>query len=481
MIRGKTRQVNCASVGTPEISANIHNRFDIEVIDSKTGEVKQKAYAENIILDTLWTKFGSIYFVNIHYGTGTGTPNATRATLFSFLGTATASEETSGIDLTTGVYFLKKKIALAETTAVGSSLTEVGVAFEAAPTALLTHAMLKDMNGNQISILKTNTDIINIYATIFVHFNPAGYSNGSIKIVSGSLLKAITGGAYFENSAVLEFGKGSGFDYGAGNTMVCYPSNISASKQIKATATRLAVGSGNTSGGFGRIVFSGISFLVDSDGWFAGSTITGEAIGTGDGVTTNFNFDFTYAENATIYIDGVAQGSGVATRALPNLIDEHFGSEFNAINSDGTERYAPKPTTNLYGTSWQTTPLFYENPHYLTIGMLSYYMPYSGVQCWASNDLINWVIISDGTSGEISVPIAYRNYRYWKTTFASTYSNEGGIYIVKPTAVPYGITFDTPPASGAVITADYTARCIAKDANHVFDFNFTIQLGEKTA
>ena len=29
------------------------------------------------------------------------------------------------------------------------------------------HAMLKDMNGNQISIEKTDTDIINIYATVY--------------------------------------------------------------------------------------------------------------------------------------------------------------------------------------------------------------------------------------------------------------------------------------------------------------------------
>ena len=42
------------------------------------------------------------------------------------------------------------------------------------------------------------------------------------------------------------------------------------------------------------------------------------------------------------------------------------------------------------------------------------------------------------------------------------------------------IHFDTPPAAGAVITADYTTKTIAKDENHVFDLTVTIQLGEYT-
>jgi hypothetical protein len=43
------------------------------------------------------------------------------------------------------------------------------------------------------------------------------------------------------------------------------------------------------------------------------------------------------------------------------------------------------------------------------------------------------------------------------------------------------IIFDTAPANGAVITADYDCEVIAKDANHVFDFSFEITLAEKTS
>jgi hypothetical protein len=42
------------------------------------------------------------------------------------------------------------------------------------------------------------------------------------------------------------------------------------------------------------------------------------------------------------------------------------------------------------------------------------------------------------------------------------------------------IHFSVPPAEGAVITADYFTKTIAKDENHVFDMTVTIQPGEYT-
>ena len=66
---------------------------------------------------------------------------------------------------------LKRKIQLGTSTANGSTLTEVGVAYGASSSNLATHAMLKDMNGNPISIPKTDTDIINVYATVYAHWN----------------------------------------------------------------------------------------------------------------------------------------------------------------------------------------------------------------------------------------------------------------------------------------------------------------------
>ena len=194
MIRGKTREAPMAQkmdipeLDTPTIEASIYNRFDIEVIDAATGEVKQEAFAENLILNQLWNRVGQQWFSYIHYGTGTGTLAATRTSLFNNIGSGDVRGQSASMtfDTVTGVYTLKRAIQLSETTAVGQTLTEVGIGSDTSAGSLVTHAMLKDMNGNQISIAKTATDIINIYATVFVHFNPAGYSNGSVKFLSGA-------------------------------------------------------------------------------------------------------------------------------------------------------------------------------------------------------------------------------------------------------------------------------------------------------
>ncbi|MEG1758365.1 MAG: hypothetical protein RR235_07920, partial [Oscillospiraceae bacterium] len=76
---------------------------------------------------------------------------------------------------------MTRKIQISENTAVGYSLSEVGLGYGGGETTLLTHAMLKDMNGNTITILKNATDIINIYATIFVQWQPSKYDNGYVE------------------------------------------------------------------------------------------------------------------------------------------------------------------------------------------------------------------------------------------------------------------------------------------------------------
>ena len=72
---------------------NIHNRFDIEVRDSITGKLKQKAVAYNIVLDQMYTRLCAgvnTYPTNIHFGTGNESISAERTSLFAHLGTKSA-------------------------------------------------------------------------------------------------------------------------------------------------------------------------------------------------------------------------------------------------------------------------------------------------------------------------------------------------------------------------------------------------------
>ena len=87
MIRGQKRQLPKAkSTLNMNLNMNIHNKFDIEVIDTATGKVRQRAQAENVILDKLWTQLGrEMWFTGIVYGSGTGTPSATDTSLFTYI------------------------------------------------------------------------------------------------------------------------------------------------------------------------------------------------------------------------------------------------------------------------------------------------------------------------------------------------------------------------------------------------------------
>ena len=87
MIRGNKRRIK--ETDNFDINVNIHNRFDIEIIDSITGKVRHKSRAYNLICNNLWTELeksraidNHMWFYQITYGRGNGTPTADDADLF---------------------------------------------------------------------------------------------------------------------------------------------------------------------------------------------------------------------------------------------------------------------------------------------------------------------------------------------------------------------------------------------------------------
>lgn len=151
-----------------EIGVKLHNRFDIEVRDAATGELKQQARAYNIILDQMYSYLCNFseFFTRIFYGTGTGTLDPTRTTMFAYKGGKLSELVTRTYALPISTW--QQKIVLNPSEEVGTVITEVGIAATTLANSLLTHALLQDIEGNTISITKTATDIITIYATLFV-------------------------------------------------------------------------------------------------------------------------------------------------------------------------------------------------------------------------------------------------------------------------------------------------------------------------
>ena len=186
MIRGQTRNIrheNEVSKIDITVNSKIHNKFIIEVVDSATGEVRQKAKAENIILNQMWVNMTKKWSNFIHFGSGTSTPNATDTSMTSFV----SAKECIGAPTELNdhlTYSITRKIRIGEDEYVGINISEVGLGYSNSGTSLCTKALITDMNGNSISINKTETDIINIYATVFLNYENA-QKNG-IYLYAGS-------------------------------------------------------------------------------------------------------------------------------------------------------------------------------------------------------------------------------------------------------------------------------------------------------
>lgn len=507
-IRGRTRPLPIKTEEVKKIDANlnakIHNRFDIEVVDAKTGKIKQRAQAENVICSALWTRLltPNTYFNYIHYGTGTGTPAATDTSLFTFLGYGTPVVADDVITNTpaTGIYAFRRKITISESTAVGKTLTEVGIGYSTTAATLCTHAMLKDMNGNQISIAKTDTDIINVYATVFLHYSATGYNGARIVPRGageyGNWNNAQAGypysGTYFgflpylcgmynsdcgKPPTLAHFLHGGYSESFTSQYATVTPSYNVSNKTITLTVTRLAADKNNISG-IENIIFGPgyvFSFSIDPGGtWLNGTNVTGEAIGTGDGSTKDFTTAFPYASGGKVYINGTEQASGVSY--TKDITASEMGYYFKPIDADSTP-------DNIIPTSAREHPVYinnnylgkytyyFYNPFY-DIGIASLYLNPSAT-LFCSNDMNTWTSISTGT-----VPEAYRHYKFWKfvgTDECSQFSN------IVSAGTGKSIHFDTAPVAGAVITADYHTNSIGKNSNYVFDLTLTLTLGEYTA
>ena len=104
-----------------ELKMGLHNRFDIEVIDSCTGEQKLKAQAFNVICDHMYSRILNCesFLGAILYGSGIGTPTRSDTELFSYLGSKQASDYAYSNDKLNGVIARTMRITLSETENVG--------------------------------------------------------------------------------------------------------------------------------------------------------------------------------------------------------------------------------------------------------------------------------------------------------------------------------------------------------------------------
>lgn len=534
MIRGTKRALEeSRPMLKADLRASIHNRFDIEVVDAQTGEVKNKAVAHNTICDQLWTYLltPGKYFGAIHYGTGIGTPSAADTQLFSFYAAISSFKETTfGADIENGVTWCRRSVRIEPNEAVGVEISEIGIGYSTSQTSLCTHAMLRDMNGNEITIYKTDTDVINIYATIFAHHSAFNDGSGII-FPYHHLTESDEAAASADNkidplfrwilgvnwstsglqdqrivNACLNYGASdpamrttNGFD-GETKSVKVTPSYFPSEKKATYTLAQVAVDKGNLSSGIIGVVLFAYGYglrgndvlYLNSDGaWWPGSTVTGDPIGTGDGVTTDFSTKFSFPKNAQVYVDGAPVSAAVSSEPLRyNDMGIYFVLIEAAHPAFG---YSTKRTPfvslqdipknqSTSNDDYVTGSAIFYNPYH-ELGVASFKMNSTGMGQYLrielSDDLQSWEELTLPYEANVTVPEALQHKKFWRLTRLGT--NNVYVYPYELTAPGLNgknIHFDAPPAAGAVITADYNTPVIAKDESHVFDLTVTIQFGE---
>ena len=323
----------------------LHNRFDIVVSNVETGEVIQKAQAENIVLDRMYTRLCnfSTYFVNIVFGTGTGIPTASGTTLFNRLNYKPAVDEEIVRSYPTSKWV--RKIRLESSEYNSSTITEVGISHET--TYVNTHAMITDAEGNSLSITKNNLMVIDIYATVFIE----------IPIVDSGLFYGnngwrdyLTGGSAPSNVIKVATTK---YDENPSESLYGY--NQTATRTVDITnkrvtvATRLEAGTFNKDIGIVMWLGTGLAIKLPRVGVFEGKQRNNVQIGIGDGITTNFPLPNLLCENTAITVDDV-------TNADWELNDE---IEFNnpplsgaIIKANYLSKLVPKTSTTVFDISF---------------------------------------------------------------------------------------------------------------------------------
>lgn len=324
-----------------EQKISLHNRFDIEVRDRDTGNVKQTAVAYNVITDRFFSalltqrqdsRHEFLYY--IAFGQGTGIPAASDTALFSQI-----DEKSATIVETVYAYptsHITKQIILDADSYNGKTITEVGFrgyGYISSYSAILSsHAMLQNSEGRQIAIHKTDTDVVYIKATFYCTYTEGGFGNNGIypKPANNDLVKWIFGlGWQYYNDYLylkawhhpLEFS--SDLDryntfsksyrlYAGSSSMTCIGvPDIAAKTMTIEGASMLSAEGGRqpirTFGipGVGAFVFPDASIMEHY-------RIQNKTIATGDGETTEYSLGapFIRQNSVHIYIDDVEQTEG---------------------------------------------------------------------------------------------------------------------------------------------------------------------------
>lgn len=377
-------------------TVTLHNRYEIELIDAN-GNVKQKATAYNVVLDS-WKSAMRVPPLGISFGSGSGEPSSSDTSLFSKLWNIKASVARTKIDDRTVQFKLVCNVP-ASTSYVGT-ITEVGLLCRADKGSIhssydftdpISHALLKDAEGNPISIVKSDTDILRATAYAFYTLDLSGIGVVQLPIeksamygvglnsdygscgwqlmtslylsvdVKGNVSPISVGGTYSDKYAGgVHTAKiaTSRMDASVGNTHYYHRLTIK---------DRRSYSNGYDYGDIGHIIFPNADV-------FPPKLLSNITVGVGDGATTEFKCPLNlFIEGSdVVYINGVALTRGVDYtidyRSNQDAMREIMPSTFYAALECASRGKGVQPFTALNKTSTSAPYISAANAWILDLG-----------------------------------------------------------------------------------------------------------------
>lgn len=310
------------------VNIKLHNRFDVEVKNMITGEIRQRAVAYNILLNNIYTRLCSrnTYFDSIRFGSGTGALSPTRTDLFTPIATVAATTVEILKDVANNIYYWKRKIVLAPSDYVGQTITEVGIY----GGTTNSHALIKDAEGNPISITKTAIDEITIYATVYIQLS----TNGPAQFVNlpnnNYLINYLLGCSFTTPSIEVGTCGGPISPYGLStfNNLLSKSVTLTAdtaNKRFYTSTVRYQTTEANSP--LAEIGLTKICRVITPiEGIWNGQDFADVSLGAGDGATTTFDIPNIFPDNDSIVVkvNGVVASNYTKTKKISRTYAKSF-------------------------------------------------------------------------------------------------------------------------------------------------------------
>lgn len=317
-----------------KIPISMHNTYTIYKV--KNGIKKEVAHFHNLVVDTMYERLANANGISLHsvwFGTGTAEPQPTDTSLTTPLWRWVTNDNGNSNIITThrttgkdNSYNVKCTAKIPATTAYVGEVTEVGLYFYGKGQFMGAKALIKDAEGNPISIVKTDVEELLVDVHVKIQLGASGtfqwneywpsylgYSRylpcfgycSTIRMLS--TYADIHGAGYFGNK--VKCGK----TYDANNKAIVFSGcrfaadNVTSQRYVNGIALTVANSSGNNPSWV-----SGWWKFPNAD-IFPQRTLTGMSVGTGDGSTTEFKppLNMWVKDTEKIYVDGVLLTRGV--------------------------------------------------------------------------------------------------------------------------------------------------------------------------